>query len=115
MTTDFEESIEKEIQEKGLTAARVTKAHIDALFAKLTYTVYQIAPTRMIVSAALDGFFVADGFSACVSPENFNYELGARIAKERCEKEAFNKLWELEGYRLSRMLHTSAPSEAAAA
>ncbi|MDP7874046.1 Gp49 family protein, partial [Acinetobacter baumannii] len=32
--------------------------------------------------------------------ENFDAEMGERIARSNAEKSAENKLWELEGYRL---------------
>ena len=49
----------------------------------------------------LDGkFFLATGFSACVNAENFDAEIGERMARGNAEKSAENKLWELEGYRL---------------
>ncbi|HDV0574248.1 TPA: hypothetical protein RHH95_003675, partial [Acinetobacter baumannii] len=40
------------------------------------------------------------GFSACVNTENFDAEIGERMARGNAEKSAENKLWELEGYRL---------------
>ena len=36
------------------------------------------------------------GKSACASPENFNAEIGGRIARE----DAVRQIWALEGYRL---------------
>ena len=44
--------------------------------------------------------FLATGFSACVNAENFEAEIGERMARGNAEKSAENKLWELEGYRL---------------
>ena len=40
--------------------------------------------------------FTVTGESACVSPENFNAEIGRKIAREN----AVNKIWPLEGYLL---------------
>jgi len=40
--------------------------------------------------------FTVTGESACVSPENFNAEIGREIAREN----AINKVWQLEGYLL---------------
>lgn len=45
--------------------------------------------------------FTVTGESACVSPENFIKEVGEEIAY----KNAFNKLWQLEGYTLNSKLH----------
>ncbi len=93
---------EQELAEKAV-APRVTKADIDALKERVTYTVEQRpgGTTSTFVHAFLDGkFFLATGFSACVNAENFNAEIGERLARGNAEKHAENKLWELEGYRL---------------
>ena len=45
--------------------------------------------------------FTVTGESACASPENFDPELGRKIAKEN----AINKIWPLEGYLLKQALH----------
>lgn len=93
---------EQELAEKAV-APRVTKADIDALMARVTYTVEQRpgGTTSTFVHAFLDGkFFLATGFSACVNADNFNADIGERMARGNAEKHAENKLWELEGYRL---------------
>jgi len=40
------------------------------------------------------------GESACASPENFNAELGRKIARDNAK----NKIWQLEGYLLKQFL-----------
>ncbi|OCY22669.1 Gp49 family protein [Acinetobacter pittii] len=93
---------EQELVEKSV-APRVTKTQIDALMERVTYTVEQCpgGTTSTFVHAFLDGkFFLATGFSACVNAENFDAEIGERMARGNAEKHAENKLWELEGYRL---------------
>lgn len=45
--------------------------------------------------------FTVTGESACASPENFNAEIGRRIAREN----AVAKIWPLEGYLLRQRLH----------
>lgn len=93
---------EQELQEKAV-APRVTKDHIDSLMDRVTYVIVQQPgdTTSTFVHAYLDGkFFLATGFSACVSKENFNADIGERLAKGNAAKQAENKLWELEGYRL---------------
>jgi len=49
----------------------------------------------------LQNGFTVVGESACASPENFNAELGRKIAREN----ARNKIWMLEGYLLKQRLH----------
>jgi len=46
--------------------------------------------------------FTVTGESACASPENFNAEIGRRIAREN----AVQKMWPLMGYALRQHLHT---------
>lgn len=98
-------STEDMIKAKGLTAPRVTKAQIDALMAALTFATH-VAPgtTTTVAIASSDGFTVGLGMSACVSAENFDAEIGAKIAIENATAIAREKLWELEGYRLKRQL-----------
>jgi len=95
-------SIEAQIQAKGLTAARVTKDDIDALMARVTYTGGRVdQTTSTLVHAFLDGrYLLASGHSACVSPENFDAELGYRMARKQAEDKARDALWGLEGYAL---------------
>lgn len=93
---------EQELAKKAV-APRVTKADIDALKDRITYTTEQCpgGTTSTFVHAFLDGkFFLATGFSACVNAENFDADIGERLARSNAEKHAENKLWELEGYRL---------------
>lgn len=45
--------------------------------------------------------FTVTGESACASPENFNAEIGRKIAREN----AVNKVWSLMGYALREKLH----------
>lgn len=44
----------------------------------------------------LDNGFTVTGESACASPENFNAEIGQRIAR----RNAVDKIWPLLGFRL---------------
>lgn len=108
--------IEKEIQAKGLTAPRITKQEIDELLGRVVYT-FDVRPNGSTVTLAhafLDGdFYLATGFSNCVSPENFNAELGKKIASANAKLAAEDKLWELEGYALRKRLAAAAYIEAA--
>ena len=47
--------------------------------------------------------FTVTGESACASPENFDAELGRKIARQN----AINKVWPLMGYALKQKLHES--------
>ncbi|MEG0920275.1 MAG: Gp49 family protein [Comamonas sp.] len=85
------------------TAPRVTPADIDALMARVVIS-YEHRPngsTLTFAHALLDGeFYLASGFSACVSAENYNAEIGQQVATDKVLRSARDKLWELEGYRL---------------
>ena len=110
MTTDAQ--IEQEIQAKGLTAPRVTPADIDAAIAEeYTFTAAaalkgtpgessQSCKLLTICVLVLKNGFTVTGESACASPENFNAELGAKIARGHAK----DKIWALEGYLLKSKL-----------
>ncbi|HDS2351045.1 TPA: hypothetical protein QIC98_003323 [Enterobacter hormaechei subsp. xiangfangensis] len=111
-------AIEQEIQAKGLTAPRVTPQHIDSVILEEHYfTAYDgIRAANMGVGDAwtahkstdlltfcvlvLRNGFTVTGESACASPENFDPEIGRKIAREN----AVNKIWMLEGYLLKQRL-----------
>lgn len=48
--------------------------------------------------------FTVTGESACASPENFDAEIGRKIAREN----AVNKVWPLLGFSLRQKLHEAA-------
>lgn len=95
-----EADIEKEIQEKGLNAPRLTPELIDSVIVGETYTVLPSKRT-MICELTLKNGFTVRGESSCVSIENFNQELGEKISKA----DARDKLWQLEGYLLKERLY----------
>lgn len=82
---------------------KVDYAHIQALTESLEYKFERVGDTTVTGCWAFlpSGFQVGYGESACVDPNNFDFELGKKYAKERCVVNATNKLWELEGYLLS--------------
>jgi hypothetical protein len=105
-----DKEIEQEIQAKGLTAPRVTPQMIeDAIAGEYVFTADKatqgcpqlpsLALLTICVLVLKNGFTVT-GESACASPENFNAELGAKIARQHAK----DKIWMLEGYRLKQEL-----------
>ena len=56
----------------------------------------------------LENGFKVEGVSACVDPAIYDEQLGRQYAYEN----AFNKIWELEGYLLRQVLHEQAQSQA---
>lgn len=109
-----DDQIEQEIQAKGLTAPRVTKADIEAEIASEHYFTAEqgafaafdppagadvVPPALSLLTfcvLVLRNGFTVTGESACASPENFNAEIGRKIAREK----AIEKVWPLLGFRL---------------
>jgi hypothetical protein len=109
-----EQAIEKEIQDKGLNAPRLNPAHIDAQIASEYWgrasDLFTGSPTHKSMGCltlyiiVLKNGFVVTGESACASPENYDAEIGRKIARDN----ARNKIWALEGYLLRSKLAAAA-------
>ncbi|AST87987.1 hypothetical protein CIG66_25320 (plasmid) [Ralstonia pseudosolanacearum] len=97
------DNIEKEIQDKGLTAPRVTPMRIEAVITGEAYHVFPGTTVTVCCLTLANGFNVI-GESACASPDNFDAELGRKIARENAK----DKIWALEGYALRNALHAAA-------
>jgi len=117
MTMDTSDPItERLILAKGKTAPRVTPADIAANIVSEWYInggtgvvpdefqppVPAEHPLRLLTFCVLvlRNGFVVTGESACASPENFDLEIGKRIAREN----AVQKMWPLMGYELKSRL-----------
>ena len=112
MSTD--QTIEAEIQAKGLTAARVTPADIEANIvqevfftaasrAKANDPVMSLHPSLALLTfcvLVLRNGFTVTGESACASPDNFDAQVGRKIARQN----AVQKIWPLMGYELRTKL-----------
>jgi hypothetical protein len=118
-TPTYGETVEQEIQRKGLTAPRITPADIEANITSEYYftgaeAMYgvdvlsgglmprgpdAVALLTFCVLVLRNGFTV-HGVSACASPENFDAALGRRIARQN----AVNAIWPLMGYALREKL-----------
>lgn len=103
------DNIEQEIQAKGLNAPRVTPAHIEAaIVAEHFFTGQQATGVESFTSLGqltfcilvLKNGFTVTGESACASPENFDADIGRKIARAN----AVAKIWPLEGYLLKQKL-----------
>lgn len=110
--------IEKEIQDKGLTAPRVTPQDLQDNIASVHYftagqAVKSVEPDDYVYFTAephlrmltfcvlvLKNGFTVTGESACASPENFDAEIGRKIARANAEQ----KIWPLMGYALKENL-----------
>ena len=125
MPTDTQ--IEAEIQAKGKTADRVTPADLqDNIVSEVYFTGSDglkgglNSPTGRVKSLYIEGVrllapldtltfcvlvlrngFTVTGESACASPENFDSEIGRKIARQKAEQ----KIWPWLGYALKQKLH----------
>ncbi|KQI68024.1 hypothetical protein AN189_13020 [Loktanella sp. 3ANDIMAR09] len=94
-----ETEIEAAIVERGLNAARLTPDLIDSAIAGVDYHVFPGTQKTVCCLSLKNGFSVI-GEAACASPENFDAEIGRRIAYS----DAREKIWGLEGYLLKQRL-----------
>lgn len=94
-----DQALEKNIQEKGLAAPRLTPGLIDERIASAQYHVFNGVLT--VCCLTLKNGFTVTGESACVSLDNFDAELGGQIAF----RNAREKIWLLEGYLLKERLN----------
>lgn len=81
--------------QENVIPSRVTVSDMEA---KIKMTIYQRleGTTTTICQITMQNGFTVTGTSACVDPKNYNQALGEKYSYEQ----AFNKLWELEGYLL---------------
>lgn len=94
-----EQSIESEIQSKGLNAPRLSPDKIDAVIIGEDYHIFP-GTTLTVCCLKLRNGFTVTGESAAASPENFDIEIGRKIARGN----ARDKIWALEGYLLRERL-----------
>jgi hypothetical protein len=121
-----DQAIEQEIQAKGKTAPRITPTDIEANIVSEHYFTARdgrrgalheetyvgrerpaadnsdLLPLDLLTFCVLvlrNGFTVT-GESACASPENFDAEIGRKIARTN----AVSKIWPLMGYELKSKL-----------
>lgn len=94
-----ENEIELEIQEKSLNAPRLTPDDIDAAIVGEKYHIFEGTTLTVCCLILRNGYAVA-GESAAVNQENFNIEIGRKIARQNARE----KLWALEGYLLKQRL-----------
>ena len=126
--SNTEQQTEQEIQNKGLNAPRLTPEHIGSVIVSEHYFTAAQGDAKAtedgaFVNGSLNGAairpvpkalelltfcvlvlkngFTVTGESACASPENFDAEIGRKVAYENARE----KIWILEGYLLKEQLH----------
>lgn len=91
-------AIEAEIQAKGKTAPRITPEHVEAQIVGCDF--YRVTSVLTLCVLTLRNGFTVTGESACASPENYDQQIGEKIARGN----AVQKIWGLEGYLLRSQL-----------
>lgn len=118
---DNDSKTEEMIQAAGKTAPRVTPTSIKAVIASEHYftaadavlhmpcTDGDVAASNQAIASlglltfcvlVLQNGFTVTGKSACASPENFDANIGRKVAFD----DALNQIWPLEGYLLKQRL-----------
>lgn len=84
---------------QAIAAQPFEKVTPDSIKAKIDKVEYLVMPgtTVTLCNITMKNGYSVRGESACVDPRNFNEEIGKGIAY----KQAFDKLWPLEGYLLA--------------
>ncbi len=101
MTATYgEREIEQDVQARGLTAPRITPDGIDAKITAEHYHHFE-GTTMTVCCLVLANGFAVTGQSAAASPENFDPEIGRKVARA----DARDKIWQLEGYLLRERLY----------
>ena len=113
MSKAIDATVEQQIKAAGADVApRITPADIEAnIDAENTFTVgaacealgHPVHDSHKLLTICvlvLKNGFTVTGESACASPENFDAELGRKIARAN----AVNKVWPLMGYELRSKL-----------
>ena len=108
-----DKSTETMIQAAGLTAPRLSPTSIQAVIAGEHYFTAAdgasgaqqphaeaLGLLTFCVLVLTNGFTVT-GKSACVSPENFDANIGRKVARD----DAISQVWPLEGYLLKQRLY----------
>lgn len=76
---------------------KVTEKHLHSIIAREQYHQFPDTTLTVCVLELVNGFTVL-GQSACVDPAEFDAGFGRTVAAE----DAFDKLWQLEGYLLQQ-------------
>ena len=91
--------LETEIQLTKPTQPRITPEQINEQIVDVKFHRFEGTTLTVCVLVLQNGYTVT-GESACVAPENYNEEIGRKIAYTNARE----KIWALEGYALANQL-----------
>lgn len=97
---EFEKYFEKYEEPKKIVNT-VTPERIEEIMNNSNFDAHTVFGKCTVLACRLPNGFVIVESSACVSPENYDEDLGIDICLGRIK----DKVWELEGYRLQEELY----------
>ncbi len=106
-TAEFEGHFEKVVEKEEAEIPAITDEYISEIMENSEFEIHTVFGKCTIVSCRLPNGFVITESSACVSPENYDEDLGAEI----CFDKIAGKIWELEAYRLQQWMWESEMGE----
>lgn len=92
--------LHEEMESKGLGYPRVTEQAVEASIDKCVFYVFPGTSVTVCCLTLRNGFHVV-GSSSCVHPDNFDREIGERLARAN----AVHRVWELLGFKLRETLN----------
>lgn len=91
----------EKVEEKAkVEAPTITEEYIADIMENSDFEVSTVFDKCTVVSCRLPNGFVITESSACVSPKNYDEDMGAEI----CFDKIADRIWELEAYRLQQQL-----------
>ena len=88
------EAFENEYIAQGLDATRISQEMVDGLIASVT--AQRMNNTTVVQVMLRNGFSIIEE-SSCVDPNNYDHELGTKLAVEKAK----SKIWNLLGFLLA--------------
>lgn len=88
-------------EEQKIETPTITEERIEWLLENSEFEVETIYDKCTVLTCKLPNGFVIVESSACVSPENYDEEMGIEICLDRIK----SRVWELEGYKLQSELY----------
>lgn len=99
-TSEYENHFKKVEEKTNEEIPSITEEYIAEIMENSEFETFTTFDKCTIVSCRLPNGFVITESSACVSPEDYNEDLGVDI----CFDKIADKIWELEAYRLQQHL-----------
>lgn len=99
-TAECESHFEKVEERAKAEAPTITEEYIAEIMENSEFEIHTVFDKCTVVSCRLPNGFVITESSSCISPENYDEDMGVEI----CFDKITDKIWELEAYRLQQWL-----------